>query len=159
MAVETQKQKPKQSWRWALLAVVLIMAGYSLYLGGGITRRINTPSTTAATVPLGASEDDTLCPLGPGIALEGPIAVRIQLERSDDIVVSRRYSGTADGTVLRLPALIGMGRGTLALASGRYASFDFGPEGCTEVTELPPEPEGTDAPPHTEAPPDAEAPE
>ena len=140
--VETESPKRQTSpWRWALLVAAIVLTGYSVYIAGGLTDRMNSTSSALPARQLPSAPEGVVCDVAPDVQLEARVDVRIQATQGEGLRIARRIHATADEQGLHLPSGTLFGAGTISLGSAEYAGFEFAESGCTTVSRLPPEPD------------------
>lgn len=137
--VITKKKRRKPSpLRWMLAAVTLIAAGYLVYRVGGVTGELNQPTPISASERMSRRGQGPICPVSADLGLSGTVDVRLKMQRGDAIHVAKRFRATVDSAGLHMPNVGTPGLGSVTLDDGRYATFQYAPDACTELLLAPP---------------------
>ena len=140
--VQTESPEQKTSpWRWVLLVIAVVLTGYSVYIAGGLTDRLNATSAAVPARQLPSTEQGMVCAVSPDVPLEARVDVRIQAQHGEGLRIARRTTASADEQGLHLPVGTPFGTGTISLGNAEYAEFEFNESGCTTVSRQPPEPD------------------
>ena len=127
---EDVQQSKASPWRWVLLVIAIVAAGYSVWYAGGTTDKVSAP---ASRVPVQTAQDETLCRLPDDIALEKRVDVRFQVVTDSTIRIARRLTGTVDDDGLHVPGLVADGVGTIRMGDNQYAQFEYTDGVCSAV--------------------------
>ena len=136
---EEQPRKTSSPWRWVLLVVAVVAAGYSVYYAGGVTTSLNDTPNRATALPRADGEAE--CPLAPELTLDGRVDVRFRLDTDGATIVAVQMDGSVEDGMLRVSGLTRNGVGTLRVGRDQYAEFMYRDGVCSQVSLLPPEPE------------------